>query len=91
MQDPLQVVTDTHVNLVDLVDAGGTQIVTVFPSEKALSMYTLTTKKIFPRENVHAGGLLEALLRRIFYPPDEPKQQGLARKKRQKRSRGRRG
>ena len=91
MQNSLQIVTDTHVNLVDLVDAGGTQIVTIFPSEKALSIYTLETRKIFPRENVHAGGLLRALLRHILHPPDEPNQQGLARKKRQKRSRGHRG
>ena len=88
MRGSLQLVTNTHVNLVDLVDAGGTNVVTRFPSEKALSTYTLATKKIFPRENVHAGGLLEALLRHILNPPDEPKQQGLARKNRRKRSRG---
>ena len=78
MQNSLQLVTDVHVNLVDLVDAGGTQIVTMFPSEKALSMYTLKTRKIFPRRNVHAGGLLRVLLRRILNPPDELKQQGIA-------------
>ena len=90
MRNSLQLVTNTHVNLVDLVDAGGTQIVSKFPSEKALSIYTLETRKIFPRENVHAGGLLQALLRRILHPPDEPKQQGSARKTRQKRSKGHR-
>jgi hypothetical protein len=31
---------------------------------------------------------LEALLRHILHPPDEPKQQGLARKNRKKRSKG---
>ena len=91
MRNSLQLVTNTHVNIVDLVDAGGTQVVTNFPSEKALSTYTLATKKIFPRENVHAGGLLQALLRRILHPPDEPKQQRRARKNHQKRSRGHRG
>ena len=87
MRNSLQLVTATHVNLVDLVDAGGTRTVKRFPTEKALSTYTLTTKKIFPRENVHAGGLLKALLRRIRHPP-QPKQQGLARKNRRKHSRG---
>jgi len=91
MRDPLQLVTNTHVNLVDLVDSGGTQAVTKFPSEKALSTYTLETRKIFPRQNVHAGGLLEALLRHIYHPPDERKQQGLRRKGHRKRSKGSRG
>jgi hypothetical protein len=71
MSNPLQLVTNTHVNIVDLVDAGGTRLVTKFRSEKALSKYTLKTGKIFPRENIHAGGLLRALLRRILHPPDE--------------------
>ena len=72
----LQVVTNTYVNIVDLVDARGTRVVTKFPSEKALSIYTLETRKIFPRENAYAGGLLRALLRRILDPPDEPSRQG---------------
>ena len=72
----LQLVKNTYVNIVDLVDAGGTQVITKFPSEKALSIYTLKTRKIFPRENAHAGGLLQALLRRILNPPEEPSQQG---------------
>ena len=90
MRNYLQLVTDTHVNLVDLVDAGGTRTVKRFPTEKALSTYTLMTRKIFPRENVHAGGLLQALLRRIHHPrrPPKPKEQGRARKNRRKRSRG---
>ena len=57
-----------------------------FPSEKALSKYTLANHKIFPRGNVHAGGLLRALLRRILHPPDEPEKQALARNNRQKHS-----
>ncbi len=91
MRNSLQLVTNTHVNLVDLVDARGTQVVEIFPSEKALSIYTLETKKIFPRKNVRAGGLLQALLRRILHPLDEPKQQRRPRKNRKKGSRGHRG
>ena len=71
MPNYLQIVTNTHVNIVDLVDAGGTRLVTKFRSEKKLSTYTLKTRKIFPRFNVHAGGLLRALLRRILHPPEE--------------------
>lgn len=85
--DSLQLVTNTHVNIVDLVDAGGTEVVTKFPSEKALSKYTLGSGKIFPRENVHAGGLLQALLRHILNPPDEPTRRGLGRNNRQARAR----
>lgn len=72
----LQVVTNTYVNIVDLVDARGTRVITKFPSEKALSIYTIETRKFFPRENAYAGGLLRALLRRILNPPDEPSRQG---------------
>lgn len=89
MRNSLQLVTDTHVNLVDLVDAGGTRTVNRFPTEKALSTYTLSTKKIFPKKDVHAGGLLQALLRRIRHPR-KPKEQAPARKIRRKRSKGRR-
>ena len=87
MLNSLQLVTNTHVNIVDLLDAGGTKVVTRFPSEKALSEYTLATRKFFPRENVRAGGVLRALLRRILHPPDEPTRQELGRNNRQARSR----
>ena len=59
----------THVNLVDLVDAPKThKPVRWFPSEKALSDYTLETEKFFPRNSKCAGGLLKFLLRHIFHP-----------------------
>ncbi|KIM73215.1 hypothetical protein PILCRDRAFT_81329, partial [Piloderma croceum F 1598] len=42
----------THVNIVDLVDAPNTgEPVRWFPSEKALSDYTMETKKFFPSKS----------------------------------------
>jgi len=68
-----QVVTATHVNLVDLVDGfeNPDRLITKFPSVKALSEYTIDTGKYFPRANVHAGDLLKYLLRQILSPPSE--------------------
>jgi len=61
-----------YVNLVDLVDfangAYGKKVVSLFPTEMALSKYTKASGKYFPRENVHAGGLLRYLLRHIINP-----------------------
>ena len=65
----LQAVFMTHVNLVDLTDAPTThQPVRWFPSEMALSDYTLETKKFFPSHSAYAGGLLRFLLRHILHP-----------------------
>lgn len=59
----------THVNLVDLVDRGMShKRVKIFPSENALSEYTLRNGKFFPKENAYAGGLLRHLLRHILNP-----------------------
>ncbi|KZV92924.1 hypothetical protein EXIGLDRAFT_613735, partial [Exidia glandulosa HHB12029] len=59
-----------HVNLVDLTemeedDAPPTKFRTV----KALSDYSRSTGKIFPRDHVEAGSLLKTLLRQINNPP----------------------
>ncbi|KAH7317999.1 hypothetical protein B0J17DRAFT_584316 [Rhizoctonia solani] len=64
-----QLVKSMHVNIVDLVDTPATQEpVTYFPSETALSNYTIQTGKYFPKENAYAGGLLKYLLRNIISP-----------------------
>jgi hypothetical protein len=78
----IQAIAAKHVNLVDLVDCRRTgQQVQSFPSEVALSKYTLQRdpdtyqrNKIFPKENAYAGGLLRHLLRNIYDPtPDPPR------------------
>ncbi|CAE6411267.1 unnamed protein product [Rhizoctonia solani] len=62
-------VKSMHVNIVDLVDTPVTQVpVTHFPSEAALSTYTIKSGKYFPKENAYAGGLLRYLLRHIDNP-----------------------
>ncbi|KDN35285.1 hypothetical protein RSAG8_11720, partial [Rhizoctonia solani AG-8 WAC10335] len=69
-----QLVRSTHVNIVDLVDTRVTRTpVTHFPSEHALSAYTRTTGKYFPKENAYAGGLLRYLLRHIENPGMDPR------------------
>jgi hypothetical protein len=68
----LKVVRATHVNIVDLVDnnsIGGR--VKIFNSEEALSRYTISTGKYFPKENAYAGGLLRFLLRQIMNPSSD--------------------
>ncbi|CAE6480629.1 unnamed protein product [Rhizoctonia solani] len=62
-------VQSMHVNIVDLVDTPVTQVpVTHFPSEAALSTYTIKSGKYFPKESAYAGGLLRYLLRNIENP-----------------------
>ncbi|KAJ1309478.1 hypothetical protein OPQ81_006253 [Rhizoctonia solani] len=64
-----QLVKSMHVNIVDLVDTPATrQPVTHFASEEALSIYTRSTGKYFPKESAYAGGLLRYLLRHIDNP-----------------------
>ena len=60
-------------NLVDLVDGyeNPHRAITKFPSVKALSEYTISSGKYFPRDNVHAGDLLKYLLRQILSPPSD--------------------
>ncbi|KII91996.1 hypothetical protein PLICRDRAFT_133287 [Plicaturopsis crispa FD-325 SS-3] len=64
-------VMDTHVNIVDLLEAPLTgKPIMIFSSEQKLSHYTRNTPgKKFPKEEAYAGGLLKHLLRQI----DEPK------------------
>lgn len=65
----LQAVQRTHVNLVDLVDAFGTnRPIKVFRTERQLSEYTIKAGKYFPRDEIEAGDLLKFLLRHIFNP-----------------------
>ncbi|KAG9127400.1 hypothetical protein FRC07_014210 [Ceratobasidium sp. 392] len=64
-----KVVQKTHVNLVDLIDTPNTQKPVVqFESIEALRKYSKKTKKIFPRNEAKAGGILKHLLRPIGYP-----------------------
>ncbi|EUC59456.1 autophagic vacuole formation-like protein, putative [Rhizoctonia solani AG-3 Rhs1AP] len=64
-----RLVQSMHVNIVDLVDTPATQApVTHFPSEAALSTYTIKSGKYFPKESAYAGGLLRYLLRNIDNP-----------------------
>ncbi|KAI0792454.1 hypothetical protein C8Q75DRAFT_731677 [Abortiporus biennis] len=63
-------VQNTHVNIVDLVDAGRIYgEVTIFDTVEELREYSLKTGKIFPRENAKAGGVLRYLLRKIDVGP----------------------
>lgn len=55
----------------DLVDPTSQGRVEVFDSVKALSEYTKTSGKFFPKENAYAGGVLKFLLRQIMRPPGE--------------------
>ncbi|KAH6868881.1 hypothetical protein BKA70DRAFT_1359027 [Coprinopsis sp. MPI-PUGE-AT-0042] len=69
-----EAVCNKHINLVDLTTSfEGIRSVTEFPSEKALSQYTLGSrpKKIFPREAVEDDTILWFLLRKIYRPPPE--------------------
>ncbi|KAF9043182.1 hypothetical protein BJ165DRAFT_1329405, partial [Panaeolus papilionaceus] len=58
----------THVNLVDLTEWIGSRssrFVTIFENVKALSLYTLSNDKIFPRDELQAGDILKFFLRQI--------------------------
>lgn len=73
--DMLQRVQRTHVNLVDLTESPHTgEKAEIFPTVEALREYTLETRKFFPRNEAHAGGLLKTLLRQILAAPP-PKSQ----------------
>ncbi|KAF8880357.1 hypothetical protein CPB84DRAFT_1632391, partial [Gymnopilus junonius] len=61
-----EIITNTHVNLVDLVQPGG--VVTKFATVDELSAYSRSEGKIFPKEDAYAGGLLKELLRHILSP-----------------------
>lgn len=65
---PLQAIRYTYVNLVDLTEG---REVEKFASEVALSGYTISTGRFFPREHADAGGLLKKLFRHIDNPRPE--------------------
>ncbi|KAG8723759.1 hypothetical protein FRC09_001845 [Ceratobasidium sp. 395] len=61
-----KIVKGTHVNLVDLVDMPNTQRpARHFETTAALRKYSKKKKKIFPRDEAKAGGILKYLLRPI--------------------------
>ena len=67
-----QKVKNMHVNLVDVVEAGGNaSTVKRFGSVAGLNEYTLNTGKVFPKGWAEAGGMLRYLLREIENPPRE--------------------
>ena len=65
----MQALSKVHVNLVDLVDArcrGRKGDVKIYKTVHQLREYTFRTKKIFPKQNAKAGGVLRALLRQFY-------------------------
>lgn len=86
-----RLVKSLYVNMVDLVDTPITQKPVVhFESEVALSEYTKSTGKFFPRDSVRAGDLLEYLLRQIMTPGNgKYRPQGANQSKKKKKPRTR--
>ncbi|KAF5318765.1 hypothetical protein D9619_011060 [Psilocybe cf. subviscida] len=68
----VELISRTHVNLVDLVNAERNNSgVRVFPTVQALSDYSKDNGRIFPRHNIYAGDLLQYLLRHIDNPSQD--------------------
>ena len=67
----VQAIKRIYVNLVDLEHAGRAEDVQQFPTEVALSEYTKESGKIYWRDEVPPGSLLELLLRHIWDPQPE--------------------
>lgn len=65
----MQLMDAVFVNICDLVDAplSGREV-PLFDSEYDLAEYSKESRKIYPKENAKAGGLLRYLLRRIDDP-----------------------
>ncbi|KAF8079339.1 hypothetical protein FPV67DRAFT_1648821 [Lyophyllum atratum] len=62
-----EAVRNTYVNLVDLIDNHiSERTIKIFPTEEALSMYTIGTKKFLSRDCEEAGGLLRAFAHHPF-------------------------
>ncbi|KAK0211446.1 hypothetical protein IW262DRAFT_366329 [Armillaria fumosa] len=62
-------VKSVFVNICDLVDYPATQVrPPVFATVAELAEYSRSNRKIYPKENAKAGGLLKFLLRTIFHP-----------------------
>ena len=84
-----QRVRDSHVNIVDLLESARTgNPVRKFRTVEELSVYTISTRRIFPKGSAYAGGLLKELLREIF-KHGNPRQNGGARRRRRRRARRR--
>ncbi|KDR67098.1 hypothetical protein GALMADRAFT_130478 [Galerina marginata CBS 339.88] len=85
LEECRKAVTSTHVNLVDLTTRSGH--IRIFSSVEELSEYTMENDKIFPRDNVYAGDLLQHLLRHIFNPGMDSGRGGSGNKRRGGRGR----
>ncbi|KAJ7064902.1 hypothetical protein C8F01DRAFT_983777, partial [Mycena amicta] len=67
-----EVVSGTHVNIVDLVDPANLgRSIHRFTHVRELSEYTIEEDKYFPRNHAKAGGVLQYLLREIIKPPPD--------------------
>ena len=67
----VQAIKRIYVNLIDLEHAGhkgNAEVVQKFPTEVELSEYTKNSRKIYRRNLVPDGSLLELLLRHILDP-----------------------
>ena len=58
----------SHVNLVDFIQPPPDGVITSFPSEVELSVYTRATERYFPRDALKEESLLTCLLRNILRP-----------------------
>ncbi|OIW34888.1 hypothetical protein CONLIGDRAFT_675840 [Coniochaeta ligniaria NRRL 30616] len=56
------------INIYDFLQTPDKSQVTRFPSEAALSGYTLWTRKLYPRNRIEADSPLKLLLANILYP-----------------------
>lgn len=56
------------INIHDFLRTPDKSQVTRFPSEAALSAYTLGTRKLYPRSRIEADSPLKLLLANILYP-----------------------
>lgn len=84
---PVQAIKRIYVNMVDLEQAGHQgkgEVVQRFPTEVALSQYTIVSRKIYWREWVPPKSLLELLLRHIKDPQPEKAEAGRIRKHKKK-------
>lgn len=71
-----QRVLATYVNIFDLLAFPISGHPRIFPTEVALSEYSIKNHKVFPRKEVATNSLLFALLRHILHPRREPKSKG---------------
>ncbi|KAI9148390.1 hypothetical protein HJFPF1_12222 [Paramyrothecium foliicola] len=86
VEDCRKRVSESHVNLVDLVDSPRTgDPVTIFPDLEALREYTKATGKYFPKNEAY-GSLLQYLLRNILGTHNtQPRGNGDVKRKQQRK------